>query len=57
MPLPEQVPPQSKIFYWKIFFTAFSGLRGEPAVTIRSGLAGGNYRGEFSTGPAAAPAA
>lgn len=57
MPLPEQVPPQSKIFYWNIFFTAFSCLRGEPAVTIRSGLAGGNYRGEFSTGPAAAPAA
>jgi len=27
------VPLQSKIFRWKIFFTAFGSPRGEPAVS------------------------
>jgi len=48
------LPPQSKIFHWKIFFTAFGSPRGEPAVTIGQGWLEKILEENFRLAPAAA---
>jgi len=48
------VPPQSKIFRRKIFFTAFGSPRGEPAVTIGQGWLEKILEENFRLAPAAA---
>jgi len=51
------VPPQSKIFRCKIFFTAFGRPRGEPAVTSGQGRLEKILEENFRLAPAAASVA